>query len=671
MELKYIICGVFAVCFNSSIAQEGMIPETLLNDLPSTDELAIGEQLAGIYEELMGSIDINKASLQELQRVPWITQSQAKNLIKYRDLNGKFMDLYELQVVPGWDLNTIKNFLPLVKPFPNDMTGDPRSVSEKLHSLQNSYFIWRLQRLGEIAQGYRKQNGFRGSPWGMMGRLRVKKPNDFAWGFTFEKDPGEVSVWKGNQRFFDFWSFHVMLENKGLIKRLIIGDFQGQWDQGLIYGRGFNLRHRGITGGMNMHGGFYPHTAITEHSFNRGAAMEMAWSKFKLSCFFSKNQLDANNQSSTEEVLISSLVTSGLHRTSLEESKRGQLPNTALGARVGIAITKYLNLGLSTIYWNLRWPIVPRLRRYNSFHFRGSNNANIAVNLDGQGNNFLWFIQWARSKSGGNALYAGVLSSLSNQISVALKLRGFSRSFHAIYPGSVGLNAHNQNEQGLNWTVQYVPSSWWRFSASFDLHRFPWLKAQVDSPSWGTLGLLRAEYSPSKNSQLEVQWRTRFKRVNQQGLNSVINHLIHQRKYHVLIKGKWAENSMWELKGRMQWSITRESGITKGALLGLEATFRASTINTTLGVTYFDTDDFENRQFIYEKDILHSFSLPSYSGVGSSWYLLLNAKLPPLFTIWLRISQLNYLHQDFIGSGLERINGPKKTRFKFQLQIKL
>ncbi|MDH3711887.1 MAG: hypothetical protein OER04_18510, partial [Cyclobacteriaceae bacterium] len=75
MELKYIICGVFAVCFNSSIAQEGMVPETILNDLPLTDELAVSEQLAGIYEELMGSIDINKASLQELQGLPWITQS--------------------------------------------------------------------------------------------------------------------------------------------------------------------------------------------------------------------------------------------------------------------------------------------------------------------------------------------------------------------------------------------------------------------------------------------------------------------------------------------------------------------------------------------------------------------------------------------------------------------
>ncbi len=671
MELKLILCAVFIICFNSSIAQEGMVPETILNDLPLTNELAVSEQLAGVYEELLGSLDINKASIQELQRVPWISHSQAMSLVKYRDLNGKFMDIYELQVVPGWDLNTIKKFLPLVKSFPNDITGDRRSVYEKLHSLRNSYFIWRIQRLGEIAQGYRKQNGFRGSPWGIMGRLRVQKPNDFAWGFTFEKDPGEVSIWKENQRFFDFWSFHVMLENKGPVKRLIIGDFQGQWDQGLIYGRGFNLRHRGVTGGINMHRGFYPHTAVTEHSFNRGVAAEMAWSKFRLSFFLSKNQLDANNNGGAKEVLIRSLITSGLHRTSLEESKRGQLPNTALGVRAGLAITKYLNLGISTIYWKLRWPIAPRTRRYNSFHFRGSYNTNIAINLDGQGNNFLWFIQWAQSKSGGNALYAGVLSSLSNQISVALKLRDFSRSFHAIYPASVGLNARNQNERGVNWALQYVPSTWWRFSASFDLHRFPWLKAQVDSPSWGTLGLLRAEYSPSKYSQLEIQWRTRFKQVNQQHHKTAINHLIHQSKHQVLIKGKWAEHSMWELKGRLQWSITRESEITQGALLGMEITFGASPVKSTLGISYFNTDDFENRQFIYEKDMLHSFSLPSYNGVGSSWYLLLHAKLHPLLSIWLRVSQLNYLNQNFVGSGLERINGPTKTRFKFQLQIKL
>ena len=39
----------------------------------------------------------------------------------------------------------------------------------------------------------------------------------------------------------DYWSFHFMLERQGKFRRVIVGDFQLQFGQGLLFGAGFSV----------------------------------------------------------------------------------------------------------------------------------------------------------------------------------------------------------------------------------------------------------------------------------------------------------------------------------------------------------------------------------------------------------------------------------------------
>lgn len=66
-------------------------------------------------EKLVGkTVNINKATAEELATVPLITPEIAKNIVKYREDNGDFQQIEELMQVKGVSrdlMNRVKPFL--------------------------------------------------------------------------------------------------------------------------------------------------------------------------------------------------------------------------------------------------------------------------------------------------------------------------------------------------------------------------------------------------------------------------------------------------------------------------------------------------------------------------------------------------------------------------------
>ena len=85
----------------------------------------------------------------------------------------------------------------------------------------------------------------------------------------------------------------------------------------------------------------------------------------------------------------------------------------------------------------------------------------------------------------------------------------------------------------------------------------------------------------------------------------------------------------------------------------------------------FEADDFENRQYAYERNVLYAFSIPAYIGTGIRQYALLQYKMNQRFTFWLRYSRFIYNDRDSVGSGLEQSDGNTRSQMTFQTRIKL
>ncbi|HKZ67199.1 MAG TPA: helix-hairpin-helix domain-containing protein, partial [Chitinophagaceae bacterium] len=59
-------------------------------------------------------INLNVADINELRELRILTDLQIVHLISYRRLLGKFINIYELQAIPAWDVNTLRKLLPFI-----------------------------------------------------------------------------------------------------------------------------------------------------------------------------------------------------------------------------------------------------------------------------------------------------------------------------------------------------------------------------------------------------------------------------------------------------------------------------------------------------------------------------------------------------------------------------
>ena len=75
----------------------------------------------------------------------------------------------------------------------------------------------------------------------------------------------------------------------------------------------------------------------------------------------------------------------------------------------------------------------------------------------------------------------------------------------------------------------------------------------------------------------------------------------------------------------------------------------------------FDSDDYDSRIYAYENDVYGLFSIPSYYYSGMRYYL--NVRYNPMrkLSLYARIAQTVYNHQQTVGSGLDEINGNSKA----------
>ncbi|HNV30703.1 MAG TPA: hypothetical protein PKJ83_16275, partial [Cyclobacteriaceae bacterium] len=83
-----------------------------------------------------------------------------------------------------------------------------------------------------------------------------------------------------------------------------------------------------------------------------------------------------------------------------------------------------------------------------------------------------------------------------------------------------------------------------------------------------------------------------------------------------------------------------------------------------------DTDDYDNRLYVYEKDVWLAFTFPAYYGVGIKNYLLFQYAVSKKIDVWLRWGYERYTDRETIGSGGETIAGNTQNDLRFQTRIR-
>lgn len=634
-----------------------------------------------LYQLYTNPIDLNHTNKNELNSLYQLNINQVNSLLEYIENNYPLVSVYELQVIEGYDNATIEGIHPfvIVKPPGKNTTGN---LAERIANHSDSYLLIRTERLLESQRGFLETDSsrFLGSPYKIYSRFRTVRSNDFSIGLTMEKDAGEFITWDNDNRQygFDYYSFHLYLENQGPFQKIALGDYQMQFGQGLVVGSGFNPGKGAetITTVKRGNSGIRPYTSVLESGFMRGAAVCIVLGRdWQISPFYSRLRQDGNvrigDSFDEYEEYISSIQNIGLHRNFSEINSRDQIIEQNAGLNITYNHTKSQNFqaGVTSIVTNFSTDIFKTPNNYNQFEFRGNRNHNLGIYANYNWQNFLFFGESAISKSGGMAHIYGLMTSLSPIISMSFLIRDYDKNYHSFYGNSFGEGSRNINESGMYWGVKVEPSRKFTLSAFYDRFRFPWLRYRVNAPSEGYEYLIKADFRPNKKLNFYFQYREQSKELSvtldEENLSQLIAGIKRSGAANLDIK----LNQQIGLKSRFQYSTYDFQERTTGMTLvqDLNLTFNKWKFSARYAI--FDTEDYENRQYVYEKDVIYAFSIPAYAGQGNRSYLLIQYKLGRKLTFWLKYGVYNFRNINSIGSGLSEIQGKKKSELKFQLRL--
>ena len=656
----------------ATITEQQLENITENNEDVETEDDAYLQQM---QQFLKDPVNLNTANEEELKELRVLTALQIQNLVLYRSLVGKFIDIYELQAVPAWDPETIRKIRPYITvSFQGSMLN---IVNKRLRDGEHSVLL-RLSRVPERSKGYLPDsssatNFYPGSPQKILFRYKYVYKNLLQYGIVAEKDAGE-QFFKGKQRQgFDFYSGHIFIRNTGIIHALAIGDFTVNLGQGLVQWQSLAFKKSADVINIKREAAVLrPYNSAGEINFHRGAGITIGKNNWRLTAFASYRRIDANlvtDTSQNQDGFISSLQTSGYHRTKSESDDKGIQRQLAFGGNFSYRY-KRLHLGINGIQYKFKLPLTRSADPYNKYALSGSSFGNYSIDYSYTFKNIHFFGEAAFTNELDKAFVNGLMMSVSSRVDLSFLYRNISRSYQSLYTTAFTESTYPTNEKGLYTGVTLRPNISWRIDAYVDLYKFPWLRYRVDGPSAGSDYLVQATYKPNKQLEIYTRYHAESKAINVNPNPLTLSPVLQQprKNWRTLVSYRLSQSLVLRNRTEIVWFDKKGMAPEEGFLIYLDILFKPflKPYSGSLRLQYFETEGYNSRLYAYENDVLYSFSIPVFYDKGYRYCVNGNYDINKKLTAWIRWAQTIYKDKNLVGSGLDEIKGNTKSEIKLQ-----
>lgn len=626
-------------------------------------------------------VNLNHTNKDELIEFGLLDDILIANLLTHLDTHGDLLALEELQTIQGFTPEKIKEILPYVKiddhPIPT-ISSLWREIKSGKHQV-----IIRMEQTLEEKKGFSEEDSisklnpnsrYLGSPQKIYARYRFTYGRYLSWGITGEKDAGE-QFFKGTQKNgFDFYSAHLFIRNLGPVKAVALGDYYLSYGQGLTlwsrlaFGKGSDIStlKRNATG-------IAPYSSVNEGNYRRGAAVSIGIKNFTMDLFYSSVKFDANiidTNELGEALLVSSVSLDGYHRTPSELYDKHSLKETMFGGHLAFDLCN-LNIGVTAVQNHLATDLMRTPYLYNQFDFSGTDFLNLSLDYNYVYRNINFFGEWGRNKNGAMAFLNGALISLDPRVSVMFLHRNYARNYYTFVSNPVR-ESDVSNERGFYAGITIKPIRTWTLTAYYDFFSFPWLRYQVDAPSHGYEYLAQVTWNPTKKVELYLRVKETAKQQNVYGNPTALDYLVDTKQNNWRFNATYKVSSSFSFKSRMEWVRYKieNNAPDEGYVVMQDVNYNPMSFPLSFNFRYalFDTKSYDSRIYAYENDIPGTFAIPAYFYKGQRVYFMINYHIMKGLDIWARIGQTVYSKLDVISSGLDEIDGPKKTDLRLQVR---
>ena len=714
-----ILTLFFALTAKAQIAVDTLSAEAL-NELliQQVERLAEDGDEDVDYEDLLENyiffsenpINLNSDDIIQLAELQLINTFQFEELKNYRRYYGDFLFMDELEMVEGFDEQTIRLLMPIVC-IRKDDSKDKITLS-KMARYGKHQLLGRYEQILEKEQGYepisdsallaKPNSRFLGSPQRYQLKYTYNYRNRIRAGFVLEKDPGEMFftdkvsdtiqklLGKNYHRGFDFVGFHLYVKDLGIVKAAALGDYQLSFGQGLTMWSGINFGKAVVGSSVMKQGrGINPKTSACEYRFMRGAAVTLGHGAFNGTVFYSNQLVDANASiaDSLDEVeYISSLQETGYHRTIGELQDRHVIRQQVVGGHLSYGISHF-EVGYTLYHTWLDAPLQLKPSHYNQYYFQGTQLTNHGIDFKYVKGKFAFFGEGAMSinqdtlsmlSTSTFSRFAGLVGMTvkpAGYLNFTLLYRDYGKAYQNLFSNAFCEGSRNQGQRGIYLGVEVAPAPYWNILAYADQFQFTWLTSQVNAPSHGHDYYLRLSHSFNKRTNAYLQIRSKSKMKNSTNDFVFSHYPILYTKNSVRFNINYSLCNGLVFSNKVEYAHYKndDGSNSQGFFICQDVAYKPENKPYSLIFRYaiFDTDDYDARVYAYESDVLYSFTVPAFYGKGMRVYLLGKWKPFNSLTLYARIGSIIYTDRDIISSGLTQIEGNHKTDLKVEAVWKM
>ncbi len=653
------------------------IIESLVENRANDDEdfIHLEDWIDRLHYLSENPVSINTATGEELKSIGLLNDFQVHSLLTYREENGYFESIFELQLVYGFNSNLVKQIIPFItleksKPAP----GFKDAFGYMRHE-----FVARYQSVIEKQKGYLPTNDslppkYLGNPSRQYYRYQLKAGNKIKAGITLEKDPGETLFSGKIHQGLDYNSGYIQLNGNGILKQLNLLDFHSNWGQGLVLWTGFGMgKSSFVTNTEKVSTGISKYSSSNENRLLRGVSTTLKYQNWEFSMVFSGKLLDAGIAEDSLETGVTSFYESGLHNTGLSLEKKDRLQEHLAGLRLSHKSEK-LRLGISVAHHQFEYPVLKSEKLYKLYDFNGTQYQNIGFDYHYNFGKFIIYGEEALSSTRGTAFLNGALIKVHPVIMMNILHRAYSKRYFAHYSNAFSESTDIKNEQGFYIGFDLFPLPKIKLSAYADAYRFPWATFTSSVPSFGNDYFLQAEYLPNDNLMLKFLVKTESKDVDYsiESTKTDITAVSKNTKYR--FDFSYVLTEQVELKNRLELSgFSLEKENEQGTVFYQDVRYKPKNLPFRIYLRYslFNTQGYASRIYTYENDVLYTFNIPALFDTGLRYYTMVKWEASRNISFWVRFSRTTYRDREKISSGDNEIQGNNKSDIKLQLRLKL
>ena len=647
--------------FTASAQQEHEWEE-YLNEVLTIEDVgtAAWEEL---YEQLcelnQHPMDMNHASREQLEQLPFLSAQQVEDIMAYLYQYGPMKSLAELQMIRSLDYQRRRLLTFFVR-------IDDDEQKQGFPSLKTITQYGRHELMATAKIPFYERRGdnevYKGWPYRHWLKYQFSYDDQVKAGLIGAQDAGEPFFANKNRWGYDYYSYYVQIKHWGRLESLVLGKYRVSMGMGLIANNGFTMGK--LTSLQNLGRStttLRAHSSRSSADYLQGAGATMTIVKgLSLTGFLSYRAMDATLN---KDGSATTIVTSGYHRTETELEKKDNLRNTTFGGNIRYQ-QHGIHAGLNIIAAHLNRELKPNTSLlYRQHAAQGTDFMNFSADYGYIHHRFAFNGETAMNKNGALATINSLSLQCGNGVSLMALYRFYSFRYTSLYVNSFSEGGSVQNESGVYLGVNWQPSPRLKVMAYSDYAYFPWAKYQISQSSHAFDNMLQVSYLRNRWT-IDARYRLKVRQRDNEDKSALQSRTEHRGRLSLTYDGSFSSRT------QVDYTQIVFRGQDRGWMVSQSLGYHHRWLKLSGGLGYFHTDSYDSRVYLYESGPLYSYGFSQFSGEGIRYWLMARAEISRRLILTAKFGTTDYFDRSVIGTSYQQIDGSSQSDLDLQVRWK-